>query len=350
MFGRQRITGVQARDVGACLVAQQAAHRLFDVEGDFALARRRQVDTVGGSEPHLLAVDIGARDDELAVLVGKPVPDIDELAAGACDLALVKLIELHRAFGQLIRTEGRQADPDEGDMAVRHQLGKLLYALLIGEEPGVGAVFFVEAVADDLLAVVGADHHDDDRWLQLIQHGGQLLWPVIIILAHKAGGDGAAGLDDDAGRCRKGVCQSIAEPTCQKIADDEDRLGVGQLFRRWRRIRLNHDLTRLRRWRDPFTRLRRASRSRPIVGLVGNIGLGSAEQYVEQRLARPLLRLGGRQQASKGKTDSKKRREGRFRGSHDCAGRSVFHRALFRSMPHGRMRTAPPSSRSKAHG
>ncbi len=60
----------------------------------------------------------------------------------------------------------------------------------------------------------------------------QLCRPVVIVVAHKAGRDIAAGFDDDARRRLEGVRQAVAETAGEEVADDQDLLGILQFLDR----------------------------------------------------------------------------------------------------------------------
>src|SRR5690606_27155874 len=170
---------------------------------------------------HALAIDVGPNGGECTVLVHEAVPDVHELAADLLGHATIDVVEGEHVGRHGWGLERWHAHPQQWNAGSPNLDGEPTHPVRVFGGPGIGADLLAVAVDGKLLAVVGADHHDDDGRLHFFDDRTELGGPVVEVVPHKAGGPVGSRFDAHAGRLRVGVVKPLGKTGGHEVANHE---------------------------------------------------------------------------------------------------------------------------------
>ena len=152
---------------------------------------------VARAQAHHLSVDIWTIGRKTAAIVGESLPGVDIGSTGLGGGLLVNFIEIEKIRGQPLIVHDRQANPDQRRLALAEKLGDGLGARGIELFPARRTGFDTGAPIAQRLAVIRANHENDEIGLVPVEKLAGRLAPVVIIVAHEAGVFLRAAQDDD---------------------------------------------------------------------------------------------------------------------------------------------------------
>ncbi len=206
--------------------AEIGAKRLFRIEGELALACRSYVDAVIAAQARGLTVNVEAGLGEITILIDKTIPDIGKFSARLFSGSAIDFIERQHILRHAFRAKGWLPYPHQRKMLVVDHLDEGGDALLIFFIPFRRSGWQTYAFLGDCLSVVRTDHHDDSSRFLLVQYLSDVVGPVEMIVAHKAGGAIYPGYNLKIGVQRESNIKAFGQTVADEITDNKNLFGI----------------------------------------------------------------------------------------------------------------------------